>query len=328
MPANIVNGLGIEMKWDSAGRRASFSGWNKSFAVRLGSPTGILDKVTVNLGGTPFLEEDELFIPAKFLVKALEGGTLRWDPKTRSLMANGLHMYRGYSESYKGSLYTLSIDTGDLYVSAGQGSPKTKLANLGSGLDSVHFKFEDTPGGLRVLRVVNSYGEPHRFLEYFTFILNNGALLRQSSTDIYSTFAEPALWSEGRLLLNDGKTVRLIEDSTGAVVETVDLTKLMHGEADQKYNVEAFYRDIAIIRPLDTASLTLVDRTSGTQTVLYEKLLNGEERQWLLLQRDSMFPGDNFRFSGRNGNELTITAGHIGPENNEKKFIYTLPAAE
>lgn len=329
LPANIVSGLGIEMKWDMSGKRATFSGWEKSFAVRLGSPTGMLDNATVPLGGTPFLEEDELFIPAKFLVKALEGGTLRWDPQTRTLLANGLHLYRSYSESYKGSLYSVSLDTGDLSVSSGSNAKRT-LVNLGTGLDLVDFKFEETPGGLTVLRISNSYGEPHLYAGYFTYILKNGSLLRQTYTDFHSTFAEPALWSEGKLLMNDGKTLRLIEDGTGAVSESIDLTKLMHADATQNptYNVEGFYSDIALIRPRDTASLTLVDRTTGTQTLLYERLLDADDREWLLEQWDSMFPGDDLKFAGRSGNKLTIMAYNMGPEREEKKFIYTLPAAE
>lgn len=329
LPAHIVNGLGIELKWDKTGKRANFSGWEKSFAVRVGSSTGILDKKMVNLGGTPFMEQEELFIPAKFLIKALEGGTLRWDPKTRSLLANGLHMYRGYSETYKGNLYSVSIETGDLYVSSGGGAKKHKLANLGSGLDSVFFKFEDTPGGLTVLRVTNSYGEPHIHAGYFTYILKNGVLLRQASTDFYSSFGEPALWSNDKLIMNDGQTLRLIEDGTGAVSETVDLNKLMGAGVTSNvyYNVEAFYPDIAVIRPGDTALLTLVDRNTGEQTLLYKELLTEADSQWILDQWDSMFPGDGLQFTGRSGNKLTFSASDFGPENKKEQFTLTLPVS-
>ncbi|WP_342565418.1 copper amine oxidase N-terminal domain-containing protein [Paenibacillus sp. FSL R7-0345] len=328
LPANIVNSLGIEMTWDKTRTRASFSGWEKSFAVRLGSTHGVLDNVSMDIGGTPFLVQDVLYLPAKFLVKALEGGSVRWDAKTRSLLANGLHMYRGYSETYKGTRYSVSLDTGDLYISTGKDS-KRKLAHLGRGLDVVDFTFENTPGGLTVLQVRNSYGEPHLYAEYYTYLLKNGALLRQAHTDFHTTFDEPALWSEGRLLLNDGQTLRLIEDGTGAVKETIDLPKLMGTSVtrDVYYNVEAFYPDVALIRPGDTAFLTAVDRSTGTQTLLYEQLPAADSK-WILDQWDSMFPGDDLRFEGRNGNELTIRAYNLGPENKNIQFIYTLPAPQ
>ncbi|AIQ46328.1 hypothetical protein R70723_10900 [Paenibacillus sp. FSL R7-0273] len=328
MPANITGGLGIEMKWDKTRTRATFSGWEKSFAVRLGSSAGVLDNVTVNIGGTPFIARDELYLPAKFLVKALEGGTVRWDATTRSLLANGLHMYRGYSETYKGTRYSVSFDSGDLYISSGNGA-KQKLAHLGRGLDLVDLTFEDTPGGLTVLQVRNSYGEPHLYAEYYTYLLKNGALMRQAHTDFHTTFDEPALWSGDRLLMNDGQTLRLIEDGTGAVKETVDLPKLMRTGVtrDVYYNVEAFYSDVALIRPGDTAFLTAVDRSTGTQTLLYEQLPAADSK-WILDQWDSMFPGDDLRFEGRSGNELTLRAYNLGPENKDTQFIYTLPAPQ
>lgn len=328
LPAYIVNSLGIETTWDKSRTRASFSGWEKSFAVRLGSTSGVLDNVSVNIGGTPFLAQDELYLPAKFLVKALEGGTVRWDAKTRSLLANGLHMYRGYTETYKGTRYSVSLDTGDLYIASGK-ADKRKLAHLGRGLDLVDFTFEDTPGGLTVLQVRNSYGEPHLYAEYYTYLLKNGALMRQAHTDFHSTFDEPALWSEGRLLMNDGQTLRLIEDGTGAVKETVDLPKLMGTSVtrDVYYNVEAFYSDVALIRPGDTAFLTAVDRSTRTQTLLYEQLPAADSK-WILDQWDSMFPGDDLRFEGRSGNELTIRAYNLGLERKEKQFVYTLPASQ
>ncbi|KUP25964.1 hypothetical protein [Paenibacillus sp. DMB5] len=73
--------------------------------------------------------------------------------------------------------------------------------------------------------------------------------------------------------------------------------------------------------------MTAVDRSTGTQTLLYEQL-PAADRKWILDQWDSMFPGDDLRFEGRSGNELTIRAYNLGLERKEKQFVYTLPVSK
>lgn len=326
LPASTASFAGMDNKWDHSGERATYSGWEKSFSVRLGSTTGVLDGRTVNIGGHPFIYNKELYIPAKFLISALEGGNVRWDAKSRMLLAKGLHIFRGYSETYGGALYSLSFESGDLYLSSGKTS-KHKLTNLGLGLDVIDFTFERTPGGLTLLRVSNNYGEPHIHTEYFTYLLKNGAIIRQAHTDFKSTFSEPALWSGDKIVMNDGETLRLIEDGSGAITETINLARFMATSVKENvyYNVEALYEDVALIRPGDTAFLTLVNRSSGEQTLLYREFFD-IDRQRELEIRDDMFPGDYIRFTGRSGNQLTFTAYNTGQE--DPKFTYALPTGE
>ncbi|MGN7760758.1 copper amine oxidase N-terminal domain-containing protein [Paenibacillus sp. 22594] len=328
MPASIITPAGFALKWDNSSKKAVFSGWEKSFTVQVGSRTGVLDGKKLDTGGTPYLFNHQLYVPVKFIVSALEGKTVRWNPQTQQLLADGLHMYRAYSESHAGSVYTVSLDTGELFITTG-GSPKRKLASLGSGLDLVHFKFEQTPAGLTMLRISNSYGEPHIYREYFTYLLKNTALIRQAHTGFHSTFSEPAVWSGGKLLLNNGRTLRLIEDGTGDVIETIDLPQLMGISKSNPpavyYNVEGWYSDVAVIRPGDTGFLTLVNRNTGAQTPLYKVLVDAD-RQRVLEQVDSMFPGDNIFLTGRTGNTLTFTGYITGGK--DEVYTYTLPDGE
>lgn len=326
MPASMVSAAGIEMKWEASGKRAVFSGWEKSFTVQLGSRTGVLDGKKTDIGGTPYMYNKELYVPVKFIVSALEGGPVQWDSRKNIIQANDLHIYRGYSKSFGGSVYSVSLDSGELYISSGQ-QAKRKLASLGSGLDVVDFSFEKTPAGLTVLRVSNNYGEPHIHQEYYTFILKNGMILRQSHTDFHTTFSEPALWSDGKLVLNDGQTLRLIEDGSGAVSETIHLPRLMGNTVTKNvyYNVEAVYSDILLVRPGDTAFLTLVNRSTGAQTLLYKELVDAD-RQRVLEQTDAMFPGDYIRLTGRSGNTLTFTGYNTGGK--KQTYTYTLPAGK
>jgi hypothetical protein len=313
-PAYIARAAGLEISWDRSSGRAVFRGWDKSFAVRLGSRTGILDGKTIDLGREPFLHNNQLFVPAKFLVKALEGGTLRWNAEKRTFYANNLHLYRKYSETYKGSIYSVSLDTGELRVSSGMGG-SVKIADLGTGLDVLDFTFEQTPGGLLVMRIRNNYGEPHVHNEWITLVLKNSSVIRQTSTSFNTTFSEPSLWWDGRLLLSDGRTLRIIEDGTGDVVESIDLGALMsevpssgYDATNVTYNVEAWDDDFALIRPGNTGLLTLVDRTAGQRIPLYREFF-GPEKQKELELTDPMFPGDKLRFAGRSGNILKFTRG-------------------
>lgn len=327
MPATLVRAVGIEVRWNSTTKTADFSGWNKSFQVKLGSPTGILDGKKVQLGGTPYMANNELYVPVKFIVSALEGGTVRWDPVKRTLLANGLHMYRGYSETFEGQTYSLSLDSGELYVTTKQ-NKKYKLASLGRGLDVIDFTFERTPAGLTLLKVSNVYGEPHLHADYHTYLLKNGSVIRQGYTDTYTTFGEGAVWSDdGKLVMNDGYTLRLIEDGTGAVRETIDLPRLMGvpKTEDVYYNVEGVFKDVLLVRPVNTAFLTLVNRTTGEQTLLYKELLSAE-RQADVAQIDYMFPGDHIRFTGREGNVFTFKVNYLDGSK-ETVHTYTLPGS-
>lgn len=325
MNISIVTTAGLDIRWDSSRKRVEFYGWEKSFAVRIGNRTGVLDGSTIDIGGTPFLYNNELYVPTRFLVKALEGNSIRWDSKTRTIVATGLHLYRGYSETFEGAVYSASLDTGDLYVSFEKGA-KHKIGNLGTRLDLIDFNFERTPDGLLILRVINNYGEPHINTEYFTFLFKNGSVIRQAHTDFRSTFLEPAVWSEGKLLLNDGRTLRLIDDGTGRVSEVIDLANLMgiDGSKNTYSNVEGFYTDIALIRPWDTGLLTLVNRATGKLTLLYQQFFNAD-RQKELEKTDAMFPGDSLRFAGRSDNKLTFTYSN-GQE--IVKFTHTLSALQ
>ncbi|MEC0238839.1 copper amine oxidase N-terminal domain-containing protein [Paenibacillus dokdonensis] len=319
----LTNYAKLEMRWDQSGNRVEFTGFDKRLAIRVGSHTGLLDGKTVELGAAPFLFKDELYLPAKFVVTALQGGAVHWESKTRTIQADHLHRYPGMSENFEGTLYSLSYDTGDLFVSSGKEN-KRKVANLGTGLDIVHFKFEHTSQGLVILRVFNVYGEPHLYTDDFILLLKNGSVFRQANIGFHNTFGEPALWADGKLLLNDGHTLRIIEDGTGKVLETVHLSSLMGTSGDNmvSYNVEAWYPDIALIRPTDTGFLTLVDRSTGNQTLLYKELFKWNEQQQDEVN-DPMFPGDHVYFTGRSGDKLNFnhTRGNV-----TQKFTHTLTA--
>lgn len=320
----ITNNAGLQLTWDKSGQRAQFTGFDKSFAVRVGSSSGMLDGKPVDLGGSPFKKNNELYLPVKFVAKALGGGTVSWDPKKKLLQAGQLHSFKGQSATFEGTIYTVSYNTGDLYASSR--GKKVKLANLGASLDIVNFEFEKTPKGLTVVRVSNAYGEPHLYSETFTLVLKNGAILRQAALDLRKSAGKSVQWADGRLLLNDGQNLRAIEDGTGKVLETIRLPELMGttDHEDLSYAVEAVYPDVLLVRSTQSGILTLVDRGTGSQTELYKEFY-GNDAQKMEATTDPMFPGDRLNFAGRSGNKLSFTYSY----NNETlKYTYTLTAAK
>ncbi|GGD90314.1 stalk domain-containing protein [Paenibacillus nasutitermitis] len=329
-PAMVKNGVayldaaamgssaGLEIKADTSGKRIQFDGWEKHFAVRIGSRTGVLDGKVTDLGGTVLKQGENIYVPAKFLIKALEGGSVSWDAKNNRILANGLHTFRQVGKTFEGSTYSISGENGDLYVSKGTAAPH-KLASLGVQADSVDMTFNKTKGGLLVLTVLNNYGEPHINNQILSLVLKNGSVIRQSSVKYWLRWEKNVTQTDDSLLLTDGKQLRVIEDSTGNVEQTLDLVKL--GGEDDVYFVEAFDPDFLLIRPNHKGLLTLIDRATGTSTLLYKELLSAEDQEYAETN-DVPYHGDSLKFVKRSGNTL-----YFKDHNSTKEYTYTLGKA-
>lgn len=329
--ASVAMTAGLELTWDKSGKRAQFSGWDKSIAVRIGSRTGMVDGRQVDMGGAAFMYNKQLYMPAQFLVSALGGGKVRWNPEKKVLLANGLQLFRGYTETFNGVKYGVSKDTGELAVLSSGGKKRT-LANLGNSLDLVDFEFERTPGGLLLMKIRNNYGEPHINNQWFTLLLKNGSVIRKSEVGFRASFGEPAVKWNGKFLLNDGKQLRIVEDGSGKVTETIDLAKLIGPQPNPDlpsviagsatYNVEGFDQDVALIRRGNNGFLTLVLRGTEERIELYKNFFTKERQQEVELN-DAMFPGDGLRYTGRKGDILTFTAYSLSG-GKEQKFTFDL----
>lgn len=330
IPSSLAAFAGLQSDWKEGDQRAAFAGWEKSFAVRIGSRAGMLDGKPVDLGGSPFVYEHQLYLPLKFAVKALNGGSVQFNTEKRLITAGNLQTFDIHAEKFEGSLYAVNKRTGDLVVTDSKGN-KTKVANLGAGLDYVDFSIQRTPGGLLVFRMSNISGEPHIYIDWTTLLMKQSTVIRQTSAGFRTTFNEPALWSGNQLLLSDGRTLRVIEDGTGIVTASYNLDKLMGTDVSAQeelmsYNVEAFEEDFALIRPWRSGVLTLVMRATGEKIELYKELLDAEDMKKAESGiGDPMFPGDRLKYAGRSGNTLTFTTGS---DNTIKEYTYTLPAAQ
>lgn len=315
----IAENAGLKMEWDKSGKRAQFSGWTKSFAVRIGSQNGVLDGKAVNLGGIPFKsKEDGIYLPARFIVKAFEGSNLKLDPTTNTLSANGLKTFNVFTESYGGRTYTLVKANGDLYVSQGKNNV-LKITSLETTFDWVGMKIEKTPGGLLVITINDSYGEPHINTRVITLVFKNGALMRKASFSYQFRGDTEIKPYDDNLILHDGNILRFVQDETANVTATLDLKKL--GGEEQAYYLEGIDKDLLLLRGNQKGWLTLIHRNTGERTLLYKELLTAEDQEYAETN-DSPYKGDTLKFVKRSGDKLYFL--NDSPLTGKTEVIYTL----
>ncbi|MFC3746151.1 copper amine oxidase N-terminal domain-containing protein [Paenibacillus sp. GCM10012306] len=299
---------GLRGVWDQGHKRVEYTGWGKKIAVRIGSKTGVLDGKLVSLGGAPFKTNGQLYVPADFLVKSLEGETVSWDADKKTYTAKEIKSFSSTSAQFGGNTYTVDKKAGRLYVTDSSGRIRL-LANLGSELyDMVAFDFQKTPKGLIYLTLTDVYGEPHIRNNWYTLIIKDGGVIRQASVGYFMRYGNNVKIAGNQLVLTDGKTLRLIEDGTGNVTQTLDLTKI--GGVSDTYLVEGMDDDFLLIRPNQQGFLTLIDRKTGTQTLLYKELLDPEQQNFAETN-DLPFFGDNLKFVKREGNALLFTNEYV-----------------
>lgn len=312
-PALIKNGVtfvpmelvtktaGLDLSWDATGKRAQFSGWQKSFAVRIGSLTGVLDGKSVKLEGAPFILRNELYLPARFVVQALNGKNLAWDAKTKTIKAGHLQSFKQYAAVHEKRSYTVVGKTGTLYVTDSKGT-QHELAKLGAPIkEHISFRFEKTAGGLLLLSLSDHFGSGVLFSQQFTLVIKDGAVLQQASVLYSNRMVTNATQGNGQLLLNEGKTLRVLEDGTGKVLETINLEEL--GGGKDHYYVEYFAKDVLLLRASQKGILMLVDRESGNSTFLYKTFFDMKQQE-LVEKNQASFPGDFLKFVQREGNTL------------------------
>lgn len=276
----------------------------------------------VNLQGAPFIFKEELYLPARFVVLALGGGNVSWDARTHTLKADQLQSYKKYDFVHEGLKYTVAGKSGILYVTDGKGVQR-ELANLGTPINEfLTFSVEKTPGGLLVLSLHDNYGEPHFGNQLFTLVIKDGNVISQASVKYWNRFETNVTRAEGQLLLNDGNTLKIIEDGTGNVMETIDLVQL--GGEEDDYFIEYFDKDVFLLRANKSGILKLIDRAAGTSTVLYKELFDAKYQEYAEFN-DSPYRGDFLKLIKREGDMLYFK-NNIPFDRDQTTYSYKISA--
>ncbi|MDQ1233857.1 hypothetical protein QE450_001355 [Paenibacillus sp. SORGH_AS306] len=324
----LAEDSGLTLAWDSTGQRASLNGFMKKAAIRLGSRTAMLDGKIVTLSAAPFKKKEKktnneiVYVPVRFGVQLLGGDHIQVDRQQVHVTARNIKYYDVITDVYNGSTYTLKKDGGDLYVAYGKQAP-VKLVSLGIDFDSVGMEFESTAGGLLILTINNAYGEPHIHNQQVKLIFQKGKLIRKAYADFTRVNDSDIATYQDKIVLSDGKILRMIEDGTGNVVDELDLVKL-GGGSNEKYAVEGLYDDVILMRTASKGRLLLIDRHTNQSVTLYKELLDASWQKQISedVDIDSFGSGDYLQFDKRVNNTFyfTFRAG----SNQEKHFTYTL----
>lgn len=283
------------------GNRITVRGKVYSFAIRIGSNTAVLNGKSTRMKGSPWTRNEEVFVPAKFLVDALKGTGLKYEPEVKTIVASDI--YSGHNKSHYGGLnYRISSD-GKLSATNSEGVTKQLYDFETETYNPHNFEFTKTNQGLLILRITDIYGEPMVQQHVFTVIMKNGAVIRQSKVNYFKRFANNAAVSVNgkELVLTDGIKLRILEDHTGSVKETYDLIEL--GGVEGKYAVEAVEDDFLLIRSNTKGLLTYIDRRTRERIVLYKELLPLEEQQYAE-NNDVPYYGDEIYFLRRTEQNL------------------------
>ncbi|MGV7116388.1 stalk domain-containing protein [Paenibacillus kyungheensis] len=324
----LAEDSGLTLAWDSTGQRASLNGFMKKAAIRLGSRTAMLDGKIVTLSAAPFKNKEKktnneiVYVPVRFGVQLLGGDHIQVDRQQVHVTARNIKSYDVITDVYNGSTYTLKKDGGDLYVAHGKQAP-VKLVSLGIDFDSVGMEFESTAGGLLILTINDAYGEPHIHNQQVKLIFQKGKLIRKTYADFTRVNDSDIATYQDKIVLSDGKILRMIEDGTGNVVDQLDLVKL-GGGSNEKYAVEGLYDDVILMRTASKGRLLLIDRSTNQTVTLYKELLDASWQKQISedVDIDSFGSGDYLQFDKRVNNTFyfTFRAG----SNQEKHFTYTL----
>ena len=321
----LVDQTGLQITWDQSGTRASLDGFINKIAVRVGSRTAMLNHKKVTLSAAPFKamnplsEKTELYLPIRFVVQVLGGTGLRVDTQNHKLIADHLQSFNVIKDTDQGTTYGVKKVNGDIYMAQGKNLAK-RIASIHGTLDLANIEVSTTPKGLKIVRIGNSYGEPHINYQDFTLIFKKGMLLRQTQMDYHWIVGTNIEMYNGNIVLSDGHTLRLIEDGTGKVVDTIDLIKI--GGAESIYTVEGLQPDFILVRSIENTHLTLIDRQTGKSVVLYKKLLTAKQQEKVQYETPPVGNDDRLTYVKRNGKTLHFI--YDKGSKNEKKLTYTM----
>ncbi|WP_454191527.1 stalk domain-containing protein [Paenibacillus sp. Marseille-Q7038] len=303
----ISKDLSLSATLDQSGKRVTLMSPSLNVAVRLNSKQAVVNGKGITMSAAPMKSGKDIYVPASFLVSALQGEGLTYDRSAKKLSATGI--YSGNDPSVYGGLrYEISRE-GELFTTNAKGTKKQLYDFNKEIYNQPVYQFTKTATGLVILNISDYYGEPMLNKQTFTIVIKNGAVIRQSYVKYYNRFEENAVLSVDKkeIVLTDGETLRILEDGTGKIIQTYDLKKL--GSEDDTYFVEAVDKEYLLIRPNKKGLLTYIDRATGERTLLYKQLLNKADQEYAEIN-DIPFYGDQIRFTLRKGDTLTF---HIGP---------------
>ncbi len=312
---SLADSYWIQASFDSTGKRAGFNGWLKKIGVRDGSKKAIVDGKVVMMAKPAYFKKEKdskqpgVYVPFQFAIEALGGTYTGYNAQTKAVTAKNLQEPHFIYTTHHGMMYGADKNDGAVYKWDGKSKP-VQILSLNHNLDAAGIDVETTPGGLLLITIGNSYGEPHLNSEVYQFLYKNGALIRQNHADYSPGNTDLMDRYKGKIMMNDSHTLRLIEDGSGDVVQTIDLTKLGNKGADQQYSIEAMDDDMLLLRNANDFELSIANIHTGHSALLYKQVLSANEQKVVeesLPDALQFMSADRLTFKKRVGNTLYFT---------------------
>ncbi|NBD24598.1 hypothetical protein [Paenibacillus glycinis] len=258
------------------------------------------------MASAPIKHNGEWFYPLKS-ISAWAGGTIRLYPsKELGVDYAPLSMVTGDSSGW----YWVRRDNGIAYEAIGSELPHTiGWTNVRAyqyyGISETKL---DAKGSV-LLKIMHSHGEPSLAADYYSLVIQNGKLVRQTE-ELYYGFGNTQSIQKStdgyHVLLN--KTGALFLDHAGNTVLGYDMGSLLGSDKNFTIEYASVDEGIALVRPYAAATLLLVDMNKDTAVPLYKELLSAEEQQLLDTWPNNQFdyPTDKLKLIKREGNVFTF----------------------
>ncbi|WEK52908.1 MAG: copper amine oxidase N-terminal domain-containing protein [Candidatus Cohnella colombiensis] len=318
---NIAQLAGMSLNWDNKHLLLQLFGIDKTIEIRVGDSIAYLDGTKVNMGGVPFIQNKTLYVPARFVVTALQGAGLKWDKNKQILNAVQIHKYDRKTSTYGGLVYSVDYNSGNVYTTNGKGV-KRQIATQGSPFfEYITYQFQKTAGGLLLVTISDNYGEPHVHNQVLYLLIKNGSVVRQSKVNYFKRYTTNVTFYDGFIALTDGKKLRIFEDGTANLVDSINLVKL--GDKDDNYFIEGIDKEFILFRANADGILKLYNRYTKDVVVLSEELLSGKQLEYAQTN-DLPYWGDGLVYLGREGDSLMFR-NDMMIEKDTTIYKYTLP---
>ncbi|AET61884.1 copper amine oxidase domain protein [Paenibacillus terrae HPL-003] len=256
-----------------------------------------------------------LYVPLAFISDVVRG-KLEWK-KDERMASITFPQLVGESEESKG--YLLDASSGVLYRKVDGGriralSPTNiKLVEGYYGLTTIISTKVTEDADL--VTIQQAYGEPMINDDFYTLFVQKGKVIRQAKAHYWSFNANNIKLYNGKAVMNDGQTVRLI-DSDGSVKETWNMGKLS-GRLKDSFAVEGMGEGFILARSNDEGFLMLFNLKTHQSFLVYELLQLAPEQL-------TGFREDGIKFIGQNKNDGELRFELSDSEGQPQTFNYAL----
>jgi len=264
-------------------------------SLTIGSTQVTKDEKALSLDVSPAIYNQVTYVPLRFVSEAL-GYDVKWDQKNNivSLSMNSVESKHFKFNIVQKTLYQKTSDK-DIVIASGIEIPY---------LDQLSIEEKKTLNGNYLVSIDNCYGEPHINNDISTYYIANNTLIDSSSIYYWNVNIYSLNQYGDAIILTDGQTAKIYNDTTLLLEKTIDLVSLMDeaGPDGMSYVLEGMGKNFLLVRGF-SGFLTLIDTSTGDKVQLYKELLPPAEIEYAATN-DIPRHGDYLEFKKQEGNNL------------------------